>query len=608
VLVTGGNIAVLRADTAQLRYAAGGVPYAFTDTLVANGRTYYYAVTAFDVNSWQSGPSSLESSRTLKAVRPRVASRQESGGGFTIALIGGDGTMLDTTGVPSLDSATGIFTGPMPAANGLELLVPAFVPQLADSGVATVSIDSVVPGSTLSNPQPTAYHLTRQVPGLPPERMTIALQGDPNGAARVERADARFRAAAYGRERAARFGGDSTLGFEARLTVSVPGAWALSMKGRAHLFGVPSGPNNGMRWWSGSGNENVTDPNGRTCPVVAGFSSCVLTDLSRNAGQIPGVEIFGIQSYLTTGSATPLRDLEGVTSTVFRAADMKVYWGAAGRVDSVVDVTHRVPVPFSPLIRASWGILNVASFAATAAASTADQNNALLTWSDVICVGPAPALTGACGGAAQTPASLMNRAQLNPVWFASSGYSGTAGQVSNGTGFVFYLSGTFTMFRLLGLPAAGTVWNARFYAGNIAGTVGRYEFQPALRPPAVPGLAVQIRFTGTRFDPATTRAEDLARVHTVPDPYYGTHELETATGRQLLRFVNVPARSIIRIYSTSGILVTILTNNDVTGGGEVEWDVRNRTGTRVGSGVYFWHLETPDRRQRIGRMTLINTR
>ncbi len=33
-----------------------------------------------------------------------------------------------------------------------------------------------------------------------------------------------------------------------------------------------------------------------------------------------------------------------------RAADFNVYWGAGGLVDSVIDVTHDVTVPFLPTL------------------------------------------------------------------------------------------------------------------------------------------------------------------------------------------------------------------------------------------------------------------
>ena len=46
----------------------GGVPFVFIDHTVRNSLRYFYSVTAFDVNSLASGPSSLESARITKAV------------------------------------------------------------------------------------------------------------------------------------------------------------------------------------------------------------------------------------------------------------------------------------------------------------------------------------------------------------------------------------------------------------------------------------------------------------------------------------------------------------------------------------------------------------
>jgi hypothetical protein len=609
-LLANGALTVFRADTAfggrgLPRLTDGGVPFAFIDTTVRNGQTYYYAVTAFDVNSFQSAPSSMESARTPKAVRPRAASGQIAGGAVAVQLLGGDGAVLTDSVMPALDPATGRFAGPMPRTNGLTLALRAFLPQLVGGDTLFVALDSIVPGSALTNPAPARYHLRHWRSGGTPAPLVVGLlpwafdAGQERGT--TVSLDVPLDSAAV-----ARFGPVAGFSIPADLTLRSGGIFGLTQKGRAYIQ-AQAGPNNGARWWLGTGNENVTDPNGITCGTQAPFTSgCVLADLSRNAGQIPGVGVFGIQSYLTAGATTPIRDLEGITSTVYRAADMRVYWGSNGTVDSVVDVTHRVRVPFRPVLRASWGILNAASFTSTTASSTADQRNNILTWSDILCVAPAPAMLDRCGGTLQTPAVLMSQAQLDSVGFASSGYANTQFLAANGRGFIFYLNGTFTMFRLNALPAAGTVWSARFYAGTIAGTVGSYEMRPAIRPAAVPGLVARLALTPATFDPSVTTAGDLARVHTVPDPYYVSHSLETAENRQILRFVNVPAQAVIRIYSTSGILVRILTNNDVTGGGEMEWDVRNRTGTRVASGVYFWHLETPDGRKRIGRFAVVN--
>jgi hypothetical protein len=106
----------------------------------------------------------------------------------------------------------------------------------------------------------------------------------------------------------------------------------------------------------------------------------------------------------------------------------------------------------------------------------------------------------------------------------------------------------------------------------------------------------------TRRAGVDTASGDLTRIHTVPDPLY----VVGAVGESpRIRFVNLPERALIRIYTSSGILVTLLTHNDPTAGGEEAWDLTNRGGRHVASGVYFYHVETPDHRTRIGRFTIV---
>ena len=49
-----------------------GVPFVYVDETARNNLRYFYAVTAFDINSFQSGPSSLESPRTTKSTTPNA--------------------------------------------------------------------------------------------------------------------------------------------------------------------------------------------------------------------------------------------------------------------------------------------------------------------------------------------------------------------------------------------------------------------------------------------------------------------------------------------------------------------------------------------------------
>ena len=127
-----------------------------------------------------------------------------------------------------------------------------------------------------------------------------------------------------------------------------------------------------------------------------------------------------------------------------------------------------------------------------------------------------------------------------------------------------------------------------------------------MRPPAVPGLRAQGSFTGATFDSTHVSDAVLAKVHTVPDPYYVTNAFEQTTTNKVLRFVNLPSECIIRIYSLSGILVQVLPFHDATGGAETQWNLRNRNNQVVASGVYFYHVETPDGKSKIGRFTLVN--
>ncbi len=104
-----------------------------------------------------------------------------------------------------------------------------------------------------------------------------------------------------------------------------------------------------------------------------------------------------------------------------------------------------------------------------------------------------------------------------------------------------------------------------------------------------------------RVNPVTK--DDLRNVHPVPDPYYFSSGYDE-TDNRVIKFVNLPERAIIRIYTSSGVLVALLEHNSTTFGGEAEWNVRNRDGRPVASGVYFFHIESGGAR-RIGRMTVV---
>jgi hypothetical protein len=182
-----------------------------------------------------------------------------------------------------------------------------------------------------------------------------------------------------------------------------------------------------------------------------------------------------------------------------------------------------------------------------------------------------------------------------------------------GPGFIMYLPGHYFTISLPAggtLPAAGTVWTMRSYVGAIsggrgdAGDQGDYSFTAVERPFTAVGAENRLSFNVTNQVVATTD-DDLSRVHTVPDPYYVTSQFEQTTDTKIIKFVNLPADCIIRIDSSSGVLVDLIEHHSETLGGSEDWDVRNRNEQFVASGVYFYHLEAGDAR-RVGRFTVVN--
>ncbi len=631
VMLGDSSVLILKADTAVTGGASGypalantGVNFAYVDRGVRNSFNYFYAVTAFDVNSLKSGPTSLESARITKAVTPRAPSAQVATGQLSpLNLIGQDNVVLNPNAAPqTINATTGILSGPAPPTDGIALGLAAFLPDVLDTGTLTLTIDSIQPGygSVDFSPARSLFYFLRVQTPQGTKPFIIPVDQDV-GSGDVS-ATVGFQALQAVQSKAVTFGGDSTFPIYGTTGPTVSGTWRITGWGRGQANGDPANSSrNGPRWWlAGTGgtittsNEQAPDPNINvcapstgTCTVgIAGFTGISKTSL--NAGRIidPGNDtllIFHPQGYSTVGSV-PQRDMETLLSGVARAADMYVFWGTpAGKIDSVHDATHHVTVPFHNRVRASWGLLTDASFVGFS--GSADGNNALLTWSDIYCVSPARAFLGQCGS---SNAFMQNTATLSPIAITPThDMSQTPGLSATGNGFILYLNGHFFLMQMATLPPSGTVWGVRFYSGAVTYTAADgYGFAAATRPPAVPGLRIQATFTGTTVDPTKTTDAALARVHTVPDPYYVTTALEATANTKILKFVNLPARCIVRIYSVSGVLVQVLTHNDAGGGSDLTWNLRNRNNQFVASGVYFYHVETPDGKSTVKRFTVVN--
>jgi hypothetical protein len=143
------------------------------------------------------------------------------------------------------------------------------------------------------------------------------------------------------------------------------------------------------------------------------------------------------------------------------------------------------------------------------------------------------------------------------------------------------------------------------------GDLGPYAYTEADRPFTALGAELQLNYEVEN----TVRAasdRDLTQVHTVPDPYYVRSAYEASTEQKVMKFVGLPQRAIVRIYSASGVLVRMLEHDGAvvsptsrSQGSEIDWDLRNRNNQVVASGVYFYHVEAGSARK-VGRFTVVN--
>jgi hypothetical protein len=618
-LATGPAI-FLRVDTAMVgsgntgaELQDNGVPFTYVDRTARNNLRYFYSVTAFDFNSFQSGPSSLESPRNTKPATPsETATNVQSEVATQISTLDRTGTPLTNSTVPTVDATNGTFSGPQPPANGgVVEVVQSLSPVIGQPGELTVTLDSLHLGVADATgccggpppPQPNTYFFTATGSAGTVHFFTLVQQDGSGSMDAPTVGQGFFAVASVDQTLGQNFGGNSTFSLGTSLQDTLPGSAYEQSTSLGCNFGAagydPNGDcfNGGPRWFDGpSPTTNETKPNPKDNTI-------------NNGGALTGVTVISMPQAYTYFDRT-WRNVDFATNGAYRAADFNVYWGTGGVIDSVVDITHNVLVPFSDTASGTWGVLNASAQNGT---GSYDGRNDALTVSDFICVDPIRTLLppdDAFWPHACPTYLLSNTAALGPVAFHTT-IGGSGAELTDpatapvaGNGFGLYLSGTTTLFQLAALPAAGTVWTLRTYTGALNGSSGSFSFTPSTRPFTAVGAGLKFSFSAQNNLLATTK-EDLERVHTVPDPYYVTNQFEQTTDTKIIKFVNLPANCIIRIYSSSGVLVSLLEHHTATGGGAEDWNVRNRNNQVVASGVYFYHIEAGDAR-RIGRFTIVN--
>jgi hypothetical protein len=583
----------------------GGMPFVYVDQTVTNNRTYFYSVTAFDLNSIRSGPSTQESSRLVKSIVPAPLPVGIQGSQNIAFSIVGRGTVLGGT-APTLDSVTGEFSGPQPPSDGAEAqIVGQFLSQLFQgTSMVDITLTDIKLGDA-RNGVPVLY--TFRVTG-PKDSLTVPLQVPQSLGGIVSATSGPLAVMPVDSRQAQQYGVDPNLRQAVSFTFRIESYQITNAQGRGCADGAISPPlpyfeckYYGPRWFAGA-NESTPNPN-------AGNTGGSGIDSTSNAGALPGVIRIQWPSTLANYD-NGYRATDAVFGGAIRAADMKVYWGAAGKVDSVIDVTHNVVVPFQrDRLGGGFGLMTLAG---SNAPGSADGRPGVVTVADLQCLDEPYAgnVLTVWPCAAASPFTLTDSAVAGPIAFGALAPSSIAtAPVAANPGFAMYIAGhTFTFELAPGAAVPGnTVWTLRSYIGSIfQNNAGAFTFVSRTRTFSAIGATLRMTYTANnKYVPVPGHEGSVASVHTVPDPYYWLTSALLSSGAGLIRFVNLPPQCNIRIYTASGILVRVLQHNDPTAGYE-NWDVRNRNGQLVGSGVYFYNVEDSHTGiRKVGRMTII---
>jgi len=585
-----------------------GIPFAFNDLSVTNNFTYFYGVQAVDINSLASGPYSLSSSRVLDRATPRNDEQNLSVGSLSVFISGDDGVELDPDATfPSVDAETGMFSGPMPPTDaitqGFSPLVERLLPDMAVSAV----VDSMRPvnatndcdvGSNLigscwelffTNTLADGSTESASVDGWTPIREPWA--GIYETEFLIASVSVPFDSTAL-----ADFGIPPSAAGTAEATgLFSESIWYSNFEGQLNRRNAAQNIiHSGSRWFTGD-TESTADPTayirvGHLDGIDSVWAPIHHTPIEFEGGTYP--------------ASTQMQCYGYHQSFLGRAADFRVTW--TGGTIQVRDITHNVDVLYDPNPRLGWGFLN-----------TDGNGNGFIDWNDFDFLdgifeggGQVSSYCANYGLTGLTKSTLDNAPTAQGV---STQGEFVADLTSTGNGFALLINNSRYIFQASAVPADGTVWTLRSYAGGALAVDDDevpdprgYEWLAEAentRPPTVAGLTLAWQ---TDFATSVVGTWDLSNVHTVPDPYLATSQFDLAPTSKNLQFVNLPPEATIRIYTLTGVLVAQLDHDDPTGGGRIVWDVRNWSQQFVASGVYFFHVVTPDGDERVGKFTIVN--
>jgi len=153
----------------------------------------------------------------------------------------------------------------------------------------------------------------------------------------------------------------------------------------------------------------------------------------------------------------------------------------------------------------------------------------------------------------------------------------------------FYICGVKYYFNRIGDEAYPMNWSNHPVTDDIWTVYNSGE--------VVPSEGNNFTINSTPFSIGTVK---LDNIKVVPNPYIVRNAWEVSSDYAKLRFTNLPSECTIRIYTLAGNLVKTIehkveaTASSAIQGGSEKWDVLSDNNQRPASGIYIYHIETPN--------------
>jgi len=138
------------------------------------------------------------------------------------------------------------------------------------------------------------------------------------------------------------------------------------------------------------------------------------------------------------------------------------------------------------------------------------------------------------------------------------------------------------------LPAPGTIIGLTTWKG-LSGNQGGDKFRIT-----IPKSTVQ--------DPISGK-QNLDKITVFPNPYFGAQGIETSKYQRYMRFTGMPSKATIKIVSLAGVFIREIEKDESSQ--YVDWDLRNRDGLPVASGMYIAYIEMPGIGTKILKLAVI---